>query len=102
VIADLLKEFWLPLTFLMTACAITTFDKIILNTRLSDPPVLISSCAACISERVVKKSVKILLNNSLDKPPALFSFRSMSLGHPMTVESFQFSSRQGGVAYQRS
>jgi len=40
VIADFQKEFWLHVTFLLIACTITTFDKIILNTHLSDLPVL--------------------------------------------------------------
>jgi hypothetical protein len=40
--------------------------------------------------------------DSLDKPPALFSFRSMSRDHPLTVEHFQFSSRQSGAACQGS
>jgi hypothetical protein len=40
--------------------------------------------------------------DSLDKPPALFSFRSMSRDHLLTVEHFQFSSRQSGAACQGS
>jgi hypothetical protein len=57
-IADLKKEFWLHVTFLLIACTITTFDKIHLSTLLSDLPMLISSCAACMSERVVKNEPK--------------------------------------------
>jgi hypothetical protein len=38
----------------------------------------------------------------LDIPPALFKFRPMNRDHPLTVEPFHFSSRQGGVAYQGS
>jgi hypothetical protein len=34
VIADFKKEFWLHVNFLLIACAITTFDKIILSTIL--------------------------------------------------------------------
>jgi hypothetical protein len=40
--------------------------------------------------------------NSIHKPPVLFSFRSMSRNHPETVDPFQFSSHQSGVAYEGS
>jgi len=40
------------------------------------------------------------LFNSLDKPLVLFSSISVSRDHPATVEPFQFTSRQGGAAYQ--
>ena len=43
-----------------------------------------------------------MTNHSIHKPPVLFSFRSMNHNHPATVEPFQFSSRQGGVAYEGS
>ena len=39
---------------------------------------------------------------SIHKPPALISFAPMNHAHAVTVEPFQFSSRQGGVAYEWS
>jgi hypothetical protein len=54
VIADLLKEFWLHVMFLMMACVIKTFDEFILGTHLSDLTDLIISLTACISDRVQK------------------------------------------------
>ena len=42
------------------------------------------------------------LTNSIHNQPVLYSFRSMSHDYPVTVEPFQFSSRQGGVAYEGS
>ena len=58
VFADSKKEFWLHITFLLIAYAVTTFEKIILSTLLYDLPVLIDSYAACISERVVQNEAK--------------------------------------------
>ena len=40
--------------------------------------------------------------NSIHKPPAEFKSRSIICVLPGTVESFQFSSRQVGVAYELS
>jgi hypothetical protein len=42
------------------------------------------------------------LINSIYKLPALSRFRSMSRDYPVTVEPFQFSSCQTGMAYKGS
>ena len=52
------KEFWLQVTFIMTAGAFTTVDKIHLITFLSDRPFLISMCATYMTGSVVKREPK--------------------------------------------
>jgi hypothetical protein len=39
VVADLQKEFWLHVTYILMSCAFTIFDKIILIAFLSGLPV---------------------------------------------------------------